>query len=98
MRKPQLLLMDEPTSALDAEAAEGIRRLVEELVQEGATVVVVTHSWEMMRACGSVVVLEAGRVVERGMYTDLMRTSGGRLRAMMGGTEGGTLRGEELDG
>ncbi|MCJ1438272.1 hypothetical protein MMC27_007660 [Xylographa pallens] len=97
VRKPLLLLMDEPTSALDAEAAESIRRLVEELVREGCTVVVVTHSWEMMRACRSVVVLEAGRVVERGMYTELMRSEG-RLRALMGGMEGGPSRGEELDG
>ena len=81
--------MDEPTSALDAEATEGIRQLVEELVRGGCTVVVVTHSREMMRACGSVVVLEGGKVVERGMYTDLMGRRDGRLRALIGEREGG---------
>ncbi|MCJ1292429.1 hypothetical protein MMC34_003979 [Xylographa carneopallida] len=89
VRKPQLLIMDEPTSALDAEATEGIRQLVEELVRGGCTVVVVTHSREMMRACGSVVVLEGGKVVERGMYTDLMGRRDGRLRALIGEREGG---------
>ncbi|MCJ1390627.1 hypothetical protein MMC18_003488 [Xylographa bjoerkii] len=89
VRKPQLLVMDEPTSALDAEAAEGIRRLVGELVREGCTVLVVTHSWEMMRACGSVVVLEKGGVVERGMYGELVGRKGGRLRALVGQGEGG---------
>ncbi|MCJ1322561.1 hypothetical protein MMC15_007910 [Xylographa vitiligo] len=98
VRKPQLLLMDEPTSALDAEAAEGIRQLVAELVREGCTVVVVTHSWEMMRACGNVVVLEAGKVVEMGMYTELVGKKEGRLRALIGGREGGSVRGEELGG
>ncbi|MCJ1471901.1 hypothetical protein MMC13_000542 [Lambiella insularis] len=83
-RRPGLLVMDEPTSGLDAEAAEEVRRLVGELVREGITVVVVTHSWEMMRACGGCVVLEGGRVVERGGWGELRGREGGVLRGMLG--------------
>ncbi|MCJ1400530.1 hypothetical protein MMC11_003736 [Xylographa trunciseda] len=88
VRKPQLLIMDEPTSALDAEAAESIRRLVGELVREGCTVIVVTHSWEMMRACGGVVVLGEGKVVETGMYGEMIGRRGGKLRALIGERDG----------
>jgi len=92
VRKPQLLIMDEPTSGLDSESAEGIRRVLGVLVREGVTVVCVTHSEEMMRACERVVVMGEGRVVEVGAWGELMR-GGGALRKLMGGEGGVALAG-----
>ncbi|CAP65972.1 uncharacterized protein PODANS_5_11640, partial [Podospora anserina S mat+] len=68
-RRPKLLVLDEPTSALDAEGAEGVRGVVQDLVEGGdreMAVVVVTHSKEMMRVAGEVVIVYGGVVVERG--------------------------------
>ncbi|KAK0649026.1 P-loop containing nucleoside triphosphate hydrolase protein [Cercophora newfieldiana] len=84
VRKPKLLVLDEPTSALDAEGAEGIRALVRELTREGVSVVVVTHSKEMMRVVDGIVMLEGGRVVETGTYEGLVEKEG-RFAALVGG-------------
>lgn len=92
VRDPQLLVLDEPTSSLDAEAAEGIREVVMGLVKGeggrkekkgGMTVVVVTHSKEMMKVADEVVMVEDGRVVETGSYEDL-RTRGGSFARLVG--------------
>ncbi|KAK0712842.1 P-loop containing nucleoside triphosphate hydrolase protein [Lasiosphaeria miniovina] len=71
-RRPRLLVLDEPTSALDAAAAEGVRRVVRDLVSEsvrggdgsGMAVVVITHSKEMMRVADTIAMVDQGTVVE----------------------------------
>ncbi|KAK1752972.1 putative ABC transporter expressed in the mitochondrial inner membrane [Echria macrotheca] len=85
LRRPDVLVLDEPTSALDAAGAEAIRGLIQGLVSEGRmAVVVVTHSKEMMRAAGEVVMVEGGRVVEMGEYEELAGR-GGRFAQLVGG-------------
>jgi ATP-binding cassette subfamily B (MDR/TAP) protein 1 len=96
IRKPQLLIMDEPTSALDSESAEGVRGVIADLVRQGVTVVVMTHSWEMMKVCGRVVVLGNGKVVEQGIYDELMRKSAGPLKDLLGGEGSGVQALEEV--
>lgn len=91
VRNPQLLVLDEPTSGLDSESAEGIRRVLAALVREGGvTVVCVTHSEEMMRACERVVVMGEGGVVEVGPWGELMGR-GGALRRLLGQEREGTV-------
>ena len=81
--------MDEPTSSLDAESAEGVRNTIKLLVDGGGvTILIITHSWEMMRACGRCVVLGEGRVLEQGHYTELMSRRNGELRKLLGQVEG----------
>ncbi|KAL2195012.1 P-loop containing nucleoside triphosphate hydrolase protein [Corynascus similis CBS 632.67] len=90
-RRPRLLVLDEPTSALDAEAAAGVRNVMQGLVEaEGMAVVVVTHSREMMKVADRVVMVENGVVVEQGLYEELM-AKGGRFRALV---EGGVWTGD----
>ncbi|GAB1317739.1 ATP-dependent permease [Madurella fahalii] len=90
VRRPRLLVLDEPTSALDAEAADGVRRVVQALVDgnrgrgDGVAVVVVTHSEEMMRVADRVVMIEDGVVVEQGGYEELVRM-GGKFAGLVGG-------------
>lgn len=78
-RKPGLLVLDEPTSALDAKGAEGVRRVVQELVagdRSEMAVVVITHSKEMMRVADRVVMIDGGVVAEEGSYEELCRREG----------------------
>ena len=64
---PKLVLFDEPTSALDPELSNSVLEVMERLVEEGMTMIVVTHEMRFARsAADSVTFLEGGRIVERG--------------------------------
>ncbi len=64
---PQILLLDEPTSALDDRSAHAVDEIIESLVADGLTVVLVTHDVDrVVHLAQSVLVLHQGRLVERG--------------------------------
>ena len=66
--EPEILLCDEPTTALDVTVQAQVLALIETLRRDrGLTVVFVSHDLAVVsQVCSSVVVMEAGRVVERG--------------------------------
>ncbi|SDS17787.1 methionine ABC transporter ATP-binding protein [Microlunatus soli] len=70
---PKLLLADEATSALDPETTADVLALLRRVNRDlGTTVVVVTHEMEVVRSiCDRVVVMEQGRIVERGPVFDV---------------------------
>jgi osmoprotectant transport system ATP-binding protein len=84
---PDLLLMDEPFSALDPGTREGLQdeflRLHHQL---GKTVVIVTHDIaEAGRLASEIVLLDRGRIVQRGTLRDLLvRPADVRVRAFLG--------------
>ncbi len=76
VRRTPVLLLDEPTTGLDAATqAEIVSVLREELFRDNTTVVIATHDSRLIQAADEVVVLDAGRVAERGHYDELLRTS-----------------------
>jgi ATP-binding cassette, subfamily B (MDR/TAP), member 1 len=83
VRQPKLLIMDEPTSNLDSEVAAHVRNCVRTLVQRGTTVVVATHSIEMMQALDRLVVIEAGQATEEGSWAELTSRQWSRLRYVL---------------
>ncbi|CAN5218685.1 hypothetical protein BH09ACT5_BH09ACT5_20620 [soil metagenome] len=72
---PQLLLLDEPLAALDVEVRDEVREEVGRHIREwGGLTVVVTHSFEDVAAlAGEVIVLEHGRMTQRGSVRDVVR-------------------------
>ena len=74
INNPEVLLADEPTGNLDHENANEIMKLLDEINQRGTTVVVVTHSTEIVEQMNKrVIVMERGRVVSQGIkggFTD----------------------------
>ncbi|MFZ0133878.1 MAG: ATP-binding cassette domain-containing protein [Desulfobacterales bacterium] len=61
---PEIILADEPTGSLDEEAAIRVLDLLKSFHTRGATVIIATHSQELMRkAGGRVIHLNAGRLV-----------------------------------
>jgi len=61
--RPALLLADEPTGNLDSVHGDEVMRILQELNDEGTTLVMVTHSPEHARQAGRVINLLDGRVV-----------------------------------
>lgn len=66
-RDPTVLIMDEATSALDKDAEKLVTNAVERL-RDKATLVVVAHKLQALSACDEIIVLEAGRVIERNSF------------------------------
>jgi putative ABC transport system ATP-binding protein len=67
VRGPEVLLMDEPTSALDMRASERIEGLISSLVDQGLTVVLVTHDIDQaIRVAADAALLIAGHIKATG--------------------------------
>jgi ATP-binding cassette subfamily B (MDR/TAP) protein 1 len=69
-----ILLMDEATSALDNENAKVIESLM--ISSSNRTTIFISHKIQSAMQADQIVVLDKGRVVERGTHNDLMETNG----------------------
>jgi ABC-type multidrug transport system fused ATPase/permease subunit len=70
-----VLVLDEPTTGLDAEAGHKILRPLQRLMS-GRTTIVISHNLLTVRTATQIVVLDEGRVVERGTHDDLLAEGG----------------------
>ena len=72
---PRVLVLDDPMSAVDASTEARILEALDH-AREGRTLVLVTHRVAAAARCDRVLVLDGGRVVERGTHEDLVRGDG----------------------
>ena len=80
LKNPPILLLDEATSALDTQTERDIQDSLKAMGQ-GRTVITIAHRLSTIADADQIVVLEAGRIVERGRHDDLV-DAGGRYAAM----------------
>ncbi len=72
---PQVLILDEATSNIDSQTELLVQHALHQLLA-GRTSVVIAHRLSTIRAADEVLVLDAGRIVERGRHEQLMRMRG----------------------
>jgi len=75
LRDPPILILDEATSALDPVSERLVQEAIERLMQD-RTVLVIAHRLSTVRHADEIVVLDDGRVIERGDHTALYQAGG----------------------
>ncbi|MEV6820486.1 ABC transporter ATP-binding protein [Nocardiopsis dassonvillei] len=72
---PEVVILDEATSALDSTSEAAVQAALAEAL-EGRTALVIAHRLSTVRAADAILVVEAGRIVERGTHAELLARGG----------------------
>jgi subfamily B ATP-binding cassette protein MsbA len=75
VRNAPILVLDEATASLDSQAEAEVQRAIDHLA-ENRTVICVAHRLSTLRAMDEIVVLERGRILERGGFDELLARRG----------------------
>jgi ATP-binding cassette subfamily B protein len=75
LRNPPVLVFDEATSSLDTQTEAAVQAELERL-SEGRTTITIAHRLSTVRDADQIVVLDQGRVVERGTHEELLERGG----------------------
>ena len=70
---PSIIILDEATSALDAKTEHDVVKAIKDI---GITCIVIAHRLSTIRDCDEIIVLDKGKVVERGTHDELMKLNG----------------------
>jgi ATP-binding cassette subfamily B protein/subfamily B ATP-binding cassette protein MsbA len=75
LRQPQILILDEATSALDSHSESKVHAAIEAF-SRGRTVLAIAHRLSSIRHADMILVIDAGKIIERGSHDQLIATSG----------------------
>ena len=75
LANPKILILDEATSSLDTESESLIQKSLSELVKDRTTIVI-AHRLSTIKKADQILVIEAGKIAERGTHNDLIDAKG----------------------
>jgi ATP-binding cassette, subfamily B, bacterial len=79
LKDAPVLILDEPTSALDAETEAGLLEALDRL-RAGRTTFIIAHRLSTVRSADLIIMIESGRIVERGTHAQLLAAGGAYAR------------------
>jgi len=95
LKDPRILILDEATSALDSESERCVHASLTRL-RAGRTTLVVAHRLSTVRDADVIVVVDRGRIVERGTHDDLLHLGGLYARLWRVQSSGRPVSGDAL--
>ena len=75
LRNPPILILDEATSALDASSEQVVQVALQRIMQDRTTIII-AHRLSTIKFADEIIVLQKGRIVERGTHKDLLEQRG----------------------
>lgn len=91
LKAPPIVVLDEATAHLDSESEVAVQHALD-TAMTGRTALVIAHRLSTVRNADQIVVLQHGRIVERGKHAELLARGGGGVyaelyRTQLGGTD-----------
>ncbi|HAH56605.1 MAG TPA: multidrug ABC transporter ATP-binding protein, partial [Bacteroidales bacterium] len=81
LKNPKILILDEATSSLDSESERLVQDALEKLMK-GRTSIVIAHRLSTIRQADLILVLDHGRIVEKGTHEELLKSEEGLYRSL----------------
>lgn len=75
-KDPEILIFDEATSSLDSVSEKYVKKTLEDLTQQGKTIIIIAHRLSTVRSADEIIVLKEGFPIEKGNHESLLINNG----------------------